>query len=193
MVFLAFLVGVEVHEVGFPQFDELYAPDTSAPRPCTLKGKGDQGKRRTTYLLLRLDRALQESLNPRPEILHLLLLESLQLDPHALTQIVKRKLCLMRPALRIPDIRLQLPDPILLRPSPADDPVQRRTSFLQVRIRCMPQPPRALPLLKCLADAADEADVLVDDDAKGECVLLRLAGVKVADAELEVGEGSQGA
>lgn len=45
-----------------------------------------------------------------------------------------------------------------------------------------------LALLEGLLDAADQADVFVDDDAEGQDVLLRLAVVEVADAGLDVGE-----
>lgn len=51
--------------------------------------------------------------------------------------------------------------------------------------------PGALALVEGLLDAADEADVLIDDEAEGECVVGGLAGVEVVDAELEVGEGGE--
>lgn len=46
--------------------------------------------------------------------------------------------------------------------------------------------PGALALLEGLFYGADEADVLVYDDAEGEDILLGLAVVEVADAELQV-------
>lgn len=48
--------------------------------------------------------------------------------------------------------------------------------------------PAALPLLERLLDRANETYVLVDGVAQCEDVLLCLAVVEVADAELEVGQ-----
>lgn len=57
----------------------------------------------------------------------------------------------------------------------------------------MPGMKRLLALLECLFHGADEPDVLVDGDAEGEHVLLGLALVELADAELEVRQAGEGA
>lgn len=53
----------------------------------------------------------------------------------------------------------------------------------------MPAVPGLLALLEGFFDTADEADVFIDGVGEGEGVLLGLAGVEIADAELYVGEG----
>lgn len=55
----------------------------------------------------------------------------------------------------------------------------------------MPVVPGPLALLEGFLDGPDQSDVLLDDDAEGQDVLLCLAVVEVADAEVEVGEGGE--
>jgi hypothetical protein len=47
---------------------------------------------------------------------------------------------------------------------------------------------RLLSLLESCFDGADQSDVLIDDDAHGQHVLLGLSLVEFADADLDVGE-----
>ena len=73
-----------------------------------------------THLFLCLHRTLQVRLNSRSEILHFLLLETLDLASHAFTQVLERESRLVCPPFGIADIRLQLTDTILLSPAALD-------------------------------------------------------------------------
>lgn len=55
----------------------------------------------------------------------------------------------------------------------------------------MPGGPGAGAHVEGLADGGDEAGVLVDGDGEGEGVVLGVAGVEVAQAQLQVGEGGE--
>lgn len=52
----------------------------------------------------------------------------------------------------------------------------------------MPGVVSLLSLLECCLNTADETDVFVDDDAERQNVLLRLAVVELANADLNLGE-----
>lgn len=99
----------------------------------------------------------------------------------------------MHPAFRVADVRLQLIHLVLLAPTPSHELIQRTPPLIQITLRIMIALPTALALLERLLYGANQPDVLVDHDAEGQDILLCLAVVEVAAAELEIGEAGQGA
>lgn len=154
---------------------------------CARGGVGE------SYLFLRLHGALQIRLDARFEILDLLALEALQLAAHQAAHVVEEQPRLMDFALGVGDISAELVEAVLLRATLAQELVLVGLSLLEVLLGCVPRVVRLLSLLEGRLDGPDEADVLVDHDAHGEDVLLGLAFVKFADADLDVGEAVEGA
>ena len=146
-----------------------------------------------TYLFLRLHSTLQIRLDTRLEVLDLLPLEPLQLATHQSTHIVKQEPSLVNPPLSIGDIGTELVEPILLRASLPQQLVLVGLALLQLLLSCVPGVVALLSLLEGGLHGADEPDVLVDYDAHCQDVLLGLAFVEFADADLDVGEAVEGA
>ena len=147
---------------------------------------GQRKRNGSSHLLLRLDSALQKRLNPTLKVLHLLPLKPIQLIPHQPPHILKQPPGLRDLPLRLRHVRLDLAQPILLAPPLPQQLLQAPPPLLHLRLGGVPRVEGPLPLLEGLLDGPDEPDVLLDDDAERQHVLLRLAVVDVADSELQV-------
>lgn len=148
------------------------------------EGKGEEEV--VVDLFLRLDGTLQIRLDAHAEIFHLFPLEALEFLAHLSAEVLELQSHLVTAAFRVPDVRLQLLHLVLLRTTLAHELVERVATFGEVAFGVVVGLPAALALLKGLFDGPDQTNVLIDDDTKGEDVLLRLAVVQVADAELKV-------
>ena len=137
-----------------------------------------------TDLLLRLNGAFQERLDPALEVFHLLPFESLQLASHQPAHVLEEEPGLMHLPLRVADIRAQLVQPILLRLALPKQLVLSVLPLLHLRLRRVPGVERFLTLGKGHLDASNQPDVFVDRNAEGQDILLRLSFVQFFNSEL---------
>ena len=98
----------------------------------------------------------------------------------------------MNPPLSIGDIGTELVEAILLRASLPQQLILVGLALLQLLLSRVPGVVALLSLLEGGLHGADEPDVLVDYDAHCQDVLLGLAFVEFADADLDVGEAVEG-
>ena len=141
---------------------------------------------------MRFDRPLEEGFDARLEVFDFFALESLQLSAHQAAHVLEQHSTGVDLALLLLHLDLDLLHPLHLTPAGTLELVLIALQTRQLLLRRMPGMKRPLPLPKSLLHAADQTQVLVDDNAEGEHVLHRLALVEFLDAELEVAEGVEG-
>lgn len=137
-----------------------------------------------TDFLLSLNGTLQKSLYSTLEIFYLLPLEPLQLCPHQPPHILKSESRRMHPPLRIPNIRTQLVQPILLGLALSEQFVLIVFTLLHLRLGGVPRVESLLSLRKSGFDTSDKSDIFIDGDAKRQDILLRLSFVELSYPEL---------
>lgn len=86
----------------------------------------------------------------------------------------------------VSDISLHLAETVLLCPSGPEEFILCRLQLCKAALGRMPCVVGFLALSKGRLDTADEANVLINDNAKCQDVLLGLAIVEFFDAELDV-------
>jgi hypothetical protein len=106
------------------------------------------GKKRGSYLLLRLDGALEVRLDAGLEVLDFLALEALEFAAHQAAHVVEEQARLVDSALGVGHVGAELVEPVLLRAALAEQLVLVGLALLQLLLGRVPRVVRFLALLE---------------------------------------------